>query len=151
MNVWAWIQSAGVWCLDYKIIFRGSPSLSLNHLKRQWEEELGVTISGMKWQAAIKLVHSTSICIRHGLLRFKVLHTVGYIYPRVSWPNSSSVQTPPASGAVETSPASVKCSGYVPNWSHFGQVSLIPYHICAIQLLILIHWPHHSPLYLLGV
>lgn len=41
---------------------------------RQWEEELGITISDTIWQAAIRFVHSSSMCIRHGLLQFKVLH-----------------------------------------------------------------------------
>lgn len=40
-------------------------ALSLNHAARLWEEELGT---------AITLVHSSSICVRHGLLQFKVLH-----------------------------------------------------------------------------
>lgn len=37
--------------------------VSLNRLARQWEEELGTTISDVNWQAAITLVHSSSICI----------------------------------------------------------------------------------------
>ena len=48
--------------------------VSLNRLARQWEEELGTIISDVNWQAAITLVHSSSICIRHELLQFKVLH-----------------------------------------------------------------------------
>lgn len=48
-------------------------SPSLNRIKRQWEE-LGTEISDSAWQWAIKLVHSSSACIRHGLLQFKVLH-----------------------------------------------------------------------------
>ncbi len=49
-------------------------ALSLKHLARLWEEELRTTISDADWQTAITLVHSSSICIRHGLLQFKVLH-----------------------------------------------------------------------------
>ena len=47
---------------------------SLNRLARLWEEKLKTTISDVNWQKVITLVHSSSICIRHGLLQFKVLH-----------------------------------------------------------------------------
>ena len=63
----------GVVSVLYDIIQRVA-SPSLNHLMRQWEEELGITISDRGWQTAIKLVHSSSICIRNWLLQFKVLH-----------------------------------------------------------------------------
>lgn len=52
----------------------GVASKSLNHIKRRWEDELGITILDFNWQAAISLVHSLSICIRHGLLQLRVLH-----------------------------------------------------------------------------
>lgn len=49
-------------------------SPSLNHIRARWEEDLGSEMSDASWQSAIKRIHSTSMCIRHGLLQFKVLH-----------------------------------------------------------------------------
>ena len=63
----------GVVSVLYEIIQRvASPTLT--GIKGQWEEELGEEIPEEAWQLAVKLVHSSSICIRHGLLQFEVLH-----------------------------------------------------------------------------
>ena len=57
----------------YEVIQRiASPSL--DRVKGSWEEELGIELSDLEWQQAVSLVHSSSICIRHGLVQFKVLH-----------------------------------------------------------------------------
>lgn len=53
---------------------QSAASPSLNHLRNIWEEELGELFTDSAWQAAITRIHSSSICIRHGLLQFKVLH-----------------------------------------------------------------------------
>lgn len=38
------------------------------------QDGLGVTITDNQWSKAQRHVHSTSVCVRHGLLQFKVLH-----------------------------------------------------------------------------
>lgn len=75
---------------------------TLNHIKRAWEEELGFDISDSSWQFAIERIHSSSVCIRHGLLQFKVLHRLhlsksrlARIYPDVD-PTCSRCQQAPA-------------------------------------------------------
>ena len=55
-------------------LIQGISSPDLNHVKRAWEEELQVVISDNMWQAAIDRVHKSSLCVRHGLIQFKVLH-----------------------------------------------------------------------------
>lgn len=59
--------------------------------KDSWEQELGQTFPEDYWQRALLLVHSSSICARHGLLQCKILHKIHYtnlrlsrIYPNVS-------------------------------------------------------------------
>lgn len=47
---------------------------SLNHIKEQWQEELGREILDVNWQYAIQRIHSSSKCIRHGVLQFKICH-----------------------------------------------------------------------------
>ncbi len=63
----------GMVSILYEVIQR-TTSPSLDHIRRQWEKELGMEISDSAWQCAIELVHSSSVCIRHGLMQFKVLH-----------------------------------------------------------------------------
>lgn len=43
-------------------------------LKELWERDLGSNISDDQWSDVLNLVHTSSICARHGLLQCKVLH-----------------------------------------------------------------------------
>lgn len=54
-----------------------------------WEQELGITLPDDYWQQVLRLVHSSSICARHGLLQCKVVHKVHYTNLRLSriYPN----------------------------------------------------------------
>lgn len=47
---------------------------TLDHLKRAWQEDLRVNITENQWTKAQEYVHSSSVCVRHGLLQFKILH-----------------------------------------------------------------------------
>lgn len=47
---------------------------SLHHLKERWGEDLSMELSEETWQRAIKRVHTSSICVRHGLVQFKILN-----------------------------------------------------------------------------
>lgn len=49
-----------------------SPSLSI--IRSQWEDDLASEITDQTWQSILHRVHSSSICAKHGLLQFKVLH-----------------------------------------------------------------------------
>lgn len=46
----------------------------LNSLKNQWEGDLGTQISDDTWEEALDRIHSSSICLRHTVIQFKVLH-----------------------------------------------------------------------------
>lgn len=72
-------------CLHLQSISRGQISrtynllhlmdpTSLEELKRLWEQDLGLQLSDDIWNTSINLIHSTSICIRHTLIQFKVFH-----------------------------------------------------------------------------
>lgn len=47
---------------------------SLNFIKSAWEEDLGIVLAEEHWEEIQASVHSASICTRHGLIQFKVLH-----------------------------------------------------------------------------
>lgn len=48
--------------------------LSLNTIKRKWEEELEFDISDVNWRWAVGLIHTSSVCVRHGLIVLHRLH-----------------------------------------------------------------------------
>ena len=45
-------------------------------LKERWGEDLNAELSEETWQSVIKRIHKSSICIRHGLIQFKIVHRV---------------------------------------------------------------------------
>lgn len=47
---------------------------SLTKSKQQWESELDLLFSEETWQDIINKIHSTSICLRHTIIQFKVVH-----------------------------------------------------------------------------
>lgn len=48
--------------------------VSLEHLRTAWQDDLGIDIADWQWEEAQERVHSSSLCIRHGLIQFKILH-----------------------------------------------------------------------------
>ncbi|CAI5697409.1 unnamed protein product [Oreochromis niloticus] len=58
----------------YNQLLQIDSTTTLDHLRNAWNEELGINITEEQWTKAQELVHSTSVCCRHGLLQFKVLH-----------------------------------------------------------------------------
>ena len=56
----------------------------LNILKSKWEEELDVEISEELWQEAIDGIHTSSICQRHRVIQFKVVHRLHWSKVKLS-------------------------------------------------------------------
>lgn len=63
---------------------------SLMIVKENWENDLGVNITEQQWSDILRRIHSTSICARHGLIQFKIVHRLhmskvklSKIYPEV--------------------------------------------------------------------
>lgn len=46
----------------------------LTSLKKKWEEDLEVELSDEVWSKARDRVHSSSVCLRHTVIQFKVVH-----------------------------------------------------------------------------
>lgn len=79
--------------------------LSLLPLKVQWEEDLNVGLTDDIWQRAIHRIYTSSICVRHKLIQFKVFNRLhlsrtklAKIYPNVD-PNCICCHQAPASVA----------------------------------------------------
>lgn len=49
-------------------------SPSLDDLKSKWEEDFGERISDEIWKVFIARIQTSSICVRHSLIQFKVVH-----------------------------------------------------------------------------
>lgn len=89
---------------------------TLDHLKEAWQEDLAVEISGHQWTKAQDRVHSSSVCTRHGLIQFKILHRLhlsklklSKMFPAVNPLCDRCGQTPASlahicSGLVQASP-----------------------------------------------
>ncbi len=82
------------------ILAAASPPLT--HLKNLWERDLDGEIPEDVWQHSVGKIHSTSICVKHGLLQFKVLHRLhlskhklSRIYPQLD-PTCSQCNRDPA-------------------------------------------------------
>lgn len=56
----------------------------LGLIKSLWEEDLGVAISEEVWTEILTLVHISSICARHSLIRCKVVHRTDYTKARLA-------------------------------------------------------------------
>ena len=56
----------------------------VNTLKARWEEDLGEEITEDVWDAILLRVHGSSICARHALIQFKLLHRIYYTKARLS-------------------------------------------------------------------
>lgn len=52
--------------------------------KMAWEKDLGVELSEDMWQYSLEHIHTSSSCIRHGLIQFKVLHRLHYSRDKLS-------------------------------------------------------------------
>ncbi|KAI9999558.1 hypothetical protein NQD34_018412 [Periophthalmus magnuspinnatus] len=48
--------------------------ITLDHLKEAWSTDLAINITEDQWWEAQIRVHSSSVCSRHGLIQFKILH-----------------------------------------------------------------------------
>lgn len=53
-------------------------------LKNQWEGELGCKLSEETWERALDRIHSSSICLRHTIIQFKVLHRLHWSKVRLA-------------------------------------------------------------------
>ena len=49
-------------------------SAPLDRIKADWERDLGLTLSDEKWDSVFSSIHRSSLCARHCLIQFKVVH-----------------------------------------------------------------------------
>ena len=67
----------------YRCILSLRPT-SIQNIKNKWEEDLGEEISEDVWEDILHLVHTSSICARHGLIQCKIVHRVHFTKVRLS-------------------------------------------------------------------
>lgn len=58
---------------------------SLLPLKTQWEEDLNLNITDKLWQRAIHKVYTSSICVRHRSIQFKVFNRLHLFRTKLAW------------------------------------------------------------------
>ena len=47
---------------------------TFDKIKNDWERELQISLSIEKWERILQLVNTSSVCARHTLIQFKVVH-----------------------------------------------------------------------------
>uniref|UniRef100_A0A672FIX8 Reverse transcriptase domain-containing protein n=1 Tax=Salarias fasciatus TaxID=181472 RepID=A0A672FIX8_SALFA len=57
---------------------------SLIFLKKQWEEDLGLEMSEEIWGNILDRIHSSSICLRHMVIQFKIVHRLHWSKVRLA-------------------------------------------------------------------
>lgn len=57
---------------------------NLESLKDKWETDLGERISEDIWQKIIWRIYSSSICLRHAVIQFKIVHRLHWTKARIS-------------------------------------------------------------------
>lgn len=67
----------------YALILESCPH-TWDKPKAAWEGEVGELMSEDIWKKAIQRIHTSSLCIRHGLIQFKVVHRLHYSNDRLS-------------------------------------------------------------------
>ena len=98
---------------------QGISSPSLSHVKSTWEEELQLVISDNMWQEAIERVHKSSLCVRHGLLQFKVLHRLHLCRSKLAkmYPDTDPTCERCLSAPATLSHMFFSCRSIAPFWS----------------------------------
>ena len=59
-------------------LIRDLKPVTWDKVKAAWEGDLGIELSEEMWQDCLKRIHTSSMCIRHGLIQFKILHRLHY-------------------------------------------------------------------------
>lgn len=67
----------------YKLIQSLRP-ITWEKIKENWEKDIGVDLSDDEWRSCLNRIHTSSLCIRHGLIQFKILHRLHYTRERLS-------------------------------------------------------------------
>ena len=57
---------------------------TLDYLKHKWEEDLNEQIPDAVWQKIIRRIHTSSICQRHTVVQFKIVHRLHWSKVRLS-------------------------------------------------------------------
>lgn len=57
---------------------------SLDPLRNKWETDLDETIPELIWQKIMQRIYSSSICLRHTVIEFKIVHHLHWIKDRLS-------------------------------------------------------------------
>lgn len=92
---------------------------TLDHLKETWNNDLTITITEDQWLEAQERVHSSSVCSRHGLIQFKILHRLHLSKQRLS---RMFPEVDPSCDCCGYTPASLShtfwnCANIIPYWT----------------------------------
>lgn len=114
---------------------------TLDGIKEAWQQDIGLNITASQWTKALDNVHSSSICARHGLLQFKVLHRLHFSKVRLAkmFPGIDSTCDRCGQDQATLAHTFWSCPNIVPYWikifdmmSDVCQVRLCPAPVLAL-------------------
>ena len=64
----------------------------LDKTKSAWERDLNIELDEETWERSLERIHTTSLCLRHCLIQFKILHRLHFSREKLSriYPNFDS-------------------------------------------------------------
>lgn len=68
----------------YETLFQLTSTTTLEHIRSSWAEDLEIEITEEQWEAALQQIHGSSVCARHGLIQFKVIHRLHWSKQKLS-------------------------------------------------------------------
>lgn len=79
----------GIISFMYNIILN-SAMPSIEKTRCTWEQDLGVPIPASTWEGCLDWIHTSSLCLRHNLIQFKILHRLHFSRERLAhiYPNT---------------------------------------------------------------
>lgn len=108
---------------------------TLNGIKEAWQQDIGLNITASQWTKALNNVHSSSICARHGLLQFKILHRLHFSKVRLSkmFPGINSACDRCGQDQAMLAHTFWSCPNIVPYWIKIFDIMS---DVCQVQLCL---------------
>lgn len=90
--------------LIYGMLFQLTNTATLEYIRSSWEADLEVEITNEQWEIALEQIHRSSVCARHGLIQFKVIHRLHWSRQKL---NKIFPEVDPACNRCGLEPASL--------------------------------------------
>lgn len=98
-----------------------------------WEQDLGVQISAQTWEGSLDFIHTSSPCLRHNLIQFKILHRLHFCRDQLAavYPNTDPHCLRCQQGIATTGHMFWSCQALTSFWTQIFEVFT---HMCGRRI-----------------